>query len=54
MDLYVLDDGWDDPILGFWAISKTKSPAGFSPLSVALEKERSRFGIWISPLDGYE
>jgi hypothetical protein len=54
MDSYVLDDGWDDPKLGFWAVSKTKFPAGFFPLSVALEKVHSRLGIWISPLGGYD
>jgi len=54
MDSYVLDDGWDDPKLGFWAVSKAKFPAGFDPLSVALEREHSRLGIWISPLAGYD
>ena len=53
IDSYVLDDGWDDPKLGFWAIDKSKFPAGFTPLSDALEKEHSRLGIWISPLGGY-
>ncbi|MCC6124651.1 MAG: ThuA domain-containing protein [Pirellulales bacterium] len=53
IDSYVLDDGWDDPKLGFWAVSKSKFPRGFAPLSDVLEKEHSRLGIWISPLGGY-
>jgi hypothetical protein len=53
MDSYVLDDGWDDPKLGFWAVNETKFPRGFAPLGELLEKEHSRLGIWISPLGGY-
>lgn len=53
LDSYVLDDGWDDTALGFWAVSKKKFSRGFEPLSRVLEKEHSRLGIWISPLGGY-
>jgi type 1 glutamine amidotransferase len=53
LDSYVLDDGWDDPKLGFWAVSNNKFPAGFTTLSDMLEKKHSRLGIWISPLGGY-
>lgn len=53
MDSFVLDDGWDDPQEGFWAVSRAKFPSGFAPLSAALEREGSHLGIWISPLAGY-
>jgi len=51
---YVLDDGWDDLNAGFWAINKTKFPAGFDKLATELERVHSHLGIWISPLAGYD
>ncbi|MEI6514828.1 MAG: alpha-galactosidase, partial [bacterium] len=54
MQSYVLDDGWDDYNAGFWAIHKTKFPAGFDRLAAELDRVKSHLGIWISPLAGYD
>ncbi len=51
---FVVDDGWDDWDAGFWAINRRKFPSGFTNLGAALENVGSRFGIWISPLAGYD
>jgi len=53
MQSYVLDDGWDDPLAGFWTIDKRKFPSGFDPLTAELDRVHSHLGIWISPLAGY-
>lgn len=51
---FVIDDGWDDWDSGFWAINTKKFPSGFKRTGAALAKIDSRFGIWISPLAGYD
>lgn len=51
---FVIDDGWDDWDSGFWAINTKKFPSGFKRVGDALAKVDSRFGIWISPLAGYD
>jgi len=53
MDSYVLDDGWDAPLEGFWTIDKKKFPSGFEPITAELDRVKSHMGIWISPLAGY-
>lgn len=51
---FVIDDGWDDWDSGFWAINTKKFPNGFRAVGETLDKVGSRFGIWISPLAGYD
>jgi len=53
LDAYVMDDGWDDPRIGFWAIDTNKFPHRFDLLRDAVVKADSHLGIWISPLAGY-
>ena len=53
LESFVLDDGWDDPKAGFWAVNKKKFPDGFGPLCRDLTQAGSQLGIWISPLGGY-
>lgn len=53
LDSFVLDDGWDDPRAGFWAVDAKKFPGGFAPLRRDLARAGSHLGIWISPLAGY-
>jgi len=53
MQSYVLDDGWDNPLEGFWTIDKNKFPSGFEPITAELDRVHSHMGIWISPLAGY-
>ena len=53
MDSYVLDDGWDAPLEGFWTIDRKKFPSGFEPITAQLDRVKSHMGIWISPLAGY-
>lgn len=53
LDSFVLDDGWDDPQAGFWAVDAKKLPGGFGPLRRDLARAGSHLGIWISPLAGY-
>lgn len=53
LESFVLDDGWDDPKSGFWAVNKKKFPDGFGPLVRDLTQAGSHLGIWISPLAGY-
>ena len=50
---YVVDDGYDDSTLGFWAFNKTKFPNGFTPLAKKLAEIRSHLGVWLSPSGGY-
>ncbi len=51
---FVIDDGWDNWKQGFWAVDATKFPNQFKATGSALDKIGSRFGIWISPLGGYD
>lgn len=51
---FVIDDGWDDWDTGFWAINRKKFPNDFKAVGRELDRVKSRFGIWISPLAGYD
>lgn len=51
---FIVDDGWDDWDAGFWQVNAKKFPNGFTRLGAELVKAGSRFGIWISPLGGYD
>lgn len=51
---FVIDDGWDDWDSGFWAINRKKFPNGFKDVGRELDRVNSRFGIWLSPLAGYD
>ncbi len=51
---FVIDDGWDNWDTGFWAINKKKFPNDFKAVGKELQRANSRFGIWISPLAGYD
>jgi hypothetical protein len=53
LDSYVLDDGWDNPGMGFWAIDTNKFPHRFDVLANTVVNNGSHLGIWISPLGGY-
>lgn len=51
---FVIDDGWDDWDHEFWGINRTKFPSGFKKVGEHLQRVGSHFGIWISPLAGYD
>ena len=53
LDSYVMDDGWDNPSIGFWAIDTNKFPHRFDLLRDTVVSDGSHLGIWISPLGGY-
>ena len=53
LDSFVLDDGWDDPKTGFWAVDKTKFPSAFKGVCEAAKGAGSHLGLWVSPLGGY-
>jgi hypothetical protein len=50
---YLVDDGWDDPGLGFWAENTNKFPGGFAALKARMDALGAHLAIWISPLGGY-
>ncbi|HNU50890.1 MAG TPA: alpha-galactosidase [Verrucomicrobiota bacterium] len=50
---YVMDDGWDSPYLGFWAVDTNKFPHTFDLLRDTVVANGTHLGIWISPLGGY-
>lgn len=54
MDSFVIDDGWDDPSTDLWLPHPKKFPNGFKKTAEAIRALPSNFGIWISPLGGYE
>jgi hypothetical protein len=53
LNSYVMDDGWDNPNLGFWAIDPNKFPHQFDLLQSNVTSVGSHLGLWISPLGGY-
>ncbi len=53
LDSYAMDDGWDNPSMGFWAIDTNKFPHQFDLLESNVTAVGSHLGLWISPLGGY-
>jgi len=51
MDVFVPDDGWQDP-QSIWRPRDHLYPQGFRPLSEALEARGTRLGLWI-PFNGF-
>ena len=49
VDLFVLDDGWQD-MMGDWFTNTAQLPQGLEPLRRALADRRMTMGIWIAPL----
>ena len=52
LDAFVLDDGWDI-YQSDWQVNPDQFPAGFKPISQALEAMGSQLGIWFGPIGGY-
>lgn len=50
---FLMDDGWDNPARGLWAVDTNKFPGGFAALKTQMDKLNAHLGIWISPLGGY-
>ena len=51
MDVFVPDDGWQDP-QSIWVPRENLYPQGLGPLSDALQARGTRLGLWI-PFNGY-
>lgn len=51
MDVFVPDDGWQDP-KSIWVPRKNLYPKGFGSLAKALERRGSRLGLWM-PFNGF-
>lgn len=52
IDTFTLDDGWDIDA-SLWEINAKAFPNGFEPLVKALDAQKARLGIWLSPSSGY-
>lgn len=49
VDLFVLDDGWEEA-MGDWQPNKKRLPNGLKPLVEAMKKRGMTPGIWLSPM----